>query len=94
MRILAASRVRTLLLHPKLGMAMSGCGLPSAVGRALANLSLQRASVSFCRALARSSGQISAALLPAFTAAFSASLFRCLGAATSVTWTICPPLDT
>jgi hypothetical protein len=73
-------------------MAISACGLPSAVGRALANFSVQRASVSFCRALAGSSGQIWAAFLPSFTAIRSASVFLCLGAATSVASTICPPM--
>ncbi|MBC7159889.1 MAG: hypothetical protein H5U21_07560, partial [Porphyrobacter sp.] len=66
--------------------------LPSAKARALANFSVQRASVSFCAALAGFSGQISAALLPASIASFSAAMVRCLGAATSVASTICPPI--
>ena len=48
--------------------------------------------VSFCAARAGSSGQISAATLPALIAAFSGSVLRCLGAATSVASTICPPM--
>jgi hypothetical protein len=72
----------------KAGVAMSTPGLPPGSGRALANFTVQRASVSFCAALAGSSGQISAAVLPALIASLSALVFRCLGAATSVASTI------
>ena len=67
---------------------MSVPGLPPGSGRALANFSVQRASVSFCAALAGWSGQTSAALLPALIAPFSAAVLRYLGAATSVASTI------
>ena len=67
---------------------MSMPGLPVARGLAFANLSAQRASVSFCAARAGLSGQISPALLPALIASFSGPVLRCPGAATSVasTW--------
>lgn len=51
---------------------MSACGLPFRVGLALANFSVQRASVSFCAALSGSSGQIWSAPLPSLIASFSA----------------------
>ena len=52
--------------------------------------SSQRASVSFCAALAGSSGPISAALWPVLIAAFSASVCRCRGAAIRLASMICP----
>lgn len=58
----------------------------------LANFSVQRASVSFGAALAGSLGHISPALLPALIASFSGAVLRCLGAASSVASTICPPM--
>ena len=71
---------------------MSIPGLPPGSARPLANFSVQRASVSFYAALAGCPGQISAALLPALIASFSAAVLRCLGAATSVASTIWPPI--
>ncbi len=55
--------------------------MPFSSDRALANFSVQRASVSFWASFAGSSGQISAAVLPALIAAFSSFVLRCLGAA-------------
>ena len=61
---------------------MSICGLPSAAGLALENVIVQRASVSFWRALAGFSGQVSPAFSLALIGAFSASGLRWRGAAT------------
>ena len=66
--------------------------MPSASTLPLLVLTVQRASVSFCAALAGSSGQISVALLPALIAAFSSSLLCCRGAATKLASTICPDI--
>ena len=71
---------------------MSICGLPSAPGRALLNFTVQRASVSFWRALAGLSGQICAAFSPALIRAFSSPVLRWRGAATSVASTIWPAI--
>lgn len=53
-----------------------GCGMPSVAGLALLNFTIQRASTSFCAALAGRSGHISWANQPSLIAAFSASLLR------------------
>ena len=60
-------------------MAMSICGLPSAAGFALLNFTVQRASVSFWRALDGLSGQIAAAFSPALMRALP-PCGRCLKA--------------
>jgi hypothetical protein len=66
--------------------------VPSTSGLAFENFTVHLASVSFWAAFAGSSGQISSAVLPDLIASFSPSLLRCLGAATRVASTICPPL--
>ena len=58
---------------------------------ALEYLTVQRALVSFCAALAGSSGQTFAALSPALARALSSLLIRWRGADTRVASTICPP---
>ena len=70
---------------------MSTAALPSSRGLALENFTVQRASRSFCRSLAGRSAQPSG-IRPALIAAFSASVLRCLGAATIEASTICPPM--
>jgi hypothetical protein len=62
--------------------------LPSAAGLALEYFIVQRASVSFWRAFAGLSGQMSAAFSPALIRAFSASVLRWRGAATGEASTI------
>lgn len=73
-------------------MAMSICGLPSGPGLALLNFTVQRASMSFWRALDGLSGQMAAAFSPYLMRAFSASVLRWRGAATRVASTICPAI--
>src|SRR6516165_2260281 len=73
-------------------MAMSTAGfVPSARSFALLNLTVQRASRSFCRSLAGLAFQ-SSGMRPSLIARFSSSVLRCLGAATSEASTICPPI--
>ena len=58
---------------------MSICGLPSAAGFAFEYFIVQRASVSFWRALAGLSGQMEAAFSPALMRAFSPAVLRWRG---------------
>ena len=55
-------------------------------------LTVQCASVSFCAALAGSSGQMSVALSPALAHSFSSFVIRWRGAETKVASTIWPPV--
>ena len=73
---------RTVDARERRGGPKTAGVVPSGFGFALVNFSVQRASVSFCAALAGCSGQISSALWPSLIAAFSASVFRCRGART------------
>lgn len=68
-------------VQPKVGIGKATIGAePSGFGLALVNFTVQRASASFCAALASLSGHISAAVLPALIPALSALVFRCRGA--------------
>ena len=70
---------------------MSMRGEPSSEGFALENLTVQRASRSFCASLAGLSFQLSG-MRPARISAFSPSVLRCLGAETIVASMIYPPM--
>ena len=68
----------TWFLYPKAGTAMSMRGEPSSDGLALENLTVQRASRSFCASLAGLSFHASG-MRPALISVFSPSVLRCFG---------------
>ena len=73
-------------------MAISTGGIvPSACGLALVNLTVQRASRSFCRSFAGLSCQC-CGMRPALMSSFSSFVFRCFGAAIRLESTICPDI--
>ncbi len=81
----------TWFLYPKCGTEISTrpvSSSPSLVVLAFEYLTVQRASVSFCAALDRSSGQMSDAASPALARAFSSFVIRWRGAETNVASTI------